>query len=228
VLTVNLSIAAVLEQRQSASLHALWPSLLREALVSLPSVYSMLLLCCICLQDGVSLHHGSAVDTVGPWCCVCACLSNTIIGAISTSLLRSSESTATSNMADDLATDISKTKQKIEKLERHIDTIRTGDETAIKALGYGSRAAADAALNDLTADKRDSYDLLKTYETRLTALTQQQQQSGAGTSMLRVRLALVIFLPQRSCCMLANLVACRVCLVACNPAQLRPASVKHL
>jgi hypothetical protein len=88
VLTVNLSIAEVLEQRQSASLHALWPSLLREALVSLPSGYSMLLLCCICLQDGVSLHHGSAVDTVVPLCCVCACLSKTIIRAISTSFLR--------------------------------------------------------------------------------------------------------------------------------------------
>jgi hypothetical protein len=103
-------------------------------------------------------------------------------------------------MADELATDISKTKKKIEKLERHIDTIRTGDETAIKALGYGSRAAADAALHDLTADKRDSYDLLKTYEARLTAWT-QQQQSVAGASMLPVRQELVMFRCQSSYCM---------------------------
>jgi hypothetical protein len=64
-------------------------------------------------------------------------------------------------MADDLATDISKTKQKIEKLERHIDTIRTGDEAAIKALRYDSRDEAKAALKDLTAGKTDLRKLLK-------------------------------------------------------------------
>jgi hypothetical protein len=128
-------------------------------------------------------------------------------------------------MADDLATDISKTKQKIEKLERHIDTIRTGDEAAIKALRYDSRDEAKAALKDLTAGKTDLRKLLKLDQEKEARL---QQQAGAGTSMPPVLQRVVIIPRLRSCCMLANLVAFRVCLVACNPAQLRPAAVEHL
>jgi chromosome segregation ATPase len=118
-----------------------------------------------------------------------------------------------------LATKITGTEQELQEVKADIKTIRTGDDAAVKALGYDGRDEARAHLPRLEAKEEQLNERLNTYEKqKLTALTQQQQQSGAGTSMLRVRLALVIFLPQRSCCMLANLVACRVCLVACNPA----------
>jgi predicted nucleic acid-binding Zn-ribbon protein len=105
-------------------------------------------------------------------------------------------------MADDLAIDIRDTKERIKKLEQHIDTIRTGSDAAVKALGYGSRAVADATLNDLTAEKAQKNEQLQTlYDTRRAAQTQQQQQSGAGTSMQPVRQELVIFPCQSSYCM---------------------------
>jgi chromosome segregation ATPase len=116
-------------------------------------------------------------------------------------------------MADDLATlstKINTTEEKIEKLERHIAN------NDFAGTPYDDRAEAKAALKDLRAKEvalqNEKVELLK----EKNLLRQQQQQSGAGTSMLRVRLALVIFLLQRSCCVLANLVAFRVCLVACR------------
>jgi hypothetical protein len=119
--------------------------------------------------------------------------------------------TESSNMGDETATlaiKIQTTEEKIEKLERHV----VNNDFA--GTPYDDRAEAKAALKALTAEKaalqNKEVELLK----KENLLLQQQQQS-AGTSMLRVRLALVIFLPQRSCCMLANLVACRVCLGLC-------------
>jgi hypothetical protein len=119
-----------------------------------------------------------------------------------------------------LATKIQTAEEKIEKLERHI----VNNDFA--GTPYDDRAEAKAALKALTAEKaalqnekaalqNEKVELLK----KENLLLQQQQQSGAGTSMLPVRLALVIFLLQRSCCMLANLVAFRVCLFACASAR---------
>ena len=94
-------------------------------------------------------------------------------------------------MADELATlatKITGTEEELQEVKTEIKTIRTGDAAAIKALGYGSRAAADAALPRLQTEKEQLNERLNTYEKqKLTALTQQQQQSGAGTSMLPVR-----------------------------------------
>jgi chromosome segregation ATPase len=107
-----------------------------------------------------------------------------------------------SDMADDLATDISKTKERIEELEDCIDTIRRGNDAAVSALGYGSRDEAKADLPALTAEKAQLNERLNTYEKqKLAILTQQQQQSGAGTSMLPVRQEVVMFPCQSSCCM---------------------------
>lgn len=96
-------------------------------------------------------------------------------------------SAAASDMGDELATlarKIDKAEEKVENLEQRINTIRTGDDAAVEALGYCSRDEAKADLAALTAEKAQKNDQLKIlYETRL-ALTQQQQQSGAGTSML--------------------------------------------
>jgi chromosome segregation ATPase len=136
-------------------------------------------------------------------------------------------------MADELATlaiKILHTEDKIEKLEHEIANLnkRLDENDFTGTVRYSSQEKVEAALKDLTAEKaalqNEKVELLK----KENLLLQQQQQAGAGTSMLPVRLALVILLPQRSCCMLANLVAFRVCLVARNPAQLRPAAVKHL
>jgi hypothetical protein len=125
------------------------------------------------------------------------------------------------NMADDLATlsaKINTTEEKIEKLERHIAN------NDFAGTPYDDRAEAKAALKDLRAKEaalQNEKVALQNKEVELlkkeNLLLQQQQQTGAGTSMLPVRLAIVIFLLPRSCCMLANLVAFRVCLVACIP-----------
>jgi hypothetical protein len=122
-----------------------------------------------------------------------------------------------------LATKIQTAEEKIEKLERHI----VNNDFA--GTPYDDRAEAKAALKALTAEKaalqnekaalQNEKAALQNKEVELlkkeNLLLQQQQQSGAGTSMLPVRLALVILLLQSSCCMLANLVAFRVCLLAC-------------
>ena len=80
-------------------------------------------------------------------------------------------------MGDELATladRISKTEQKAQELEA---AIKKSDEGALKALGYYCRDKAADALARLE-------ERLNTYEKqKLAALTQQQQQSGAGTCM---------------------------------------------
>jgi hypothetical protein len=97
-------------------------------------------------------------------------------------------------MADDLAADIRDTKAELKEVKAAIKTIRTGDDAAVKALGYDSRDEAKADLPALTAKEAQLNDQLKTlYDTRKIALTQQQQQRGAGGSMLPVRQAFVMF-----------------------------------
>jgi chromosome segregation ATPase len=76
-----------------------------------------------------------------------------------------------------LADKIKKLEEKIEKLEQHI----VKDDFA--STPYDDRVEAKAALKDLSAKETQLNDQLKTlYDTRKIALTQQQQQSGAGTS----------------------------------------------
>ena len=87
---------------------------------------------------------------------------------------------ADSGGPQELLADIKKTKEKLEKLEQHIETIRTGNDAAVKALGYGSRDEAKAELKDLKDKEKQLRGLLLQYEARLTA--QQQQQSGGGAS----------------------------------------------
>jgi hypothetical protein len=105
-----------------------------------------------------------------------------------------------------LSTKINTTEEKIEKLERHIAN------NDFAGTPYDDRAEAKAALKDLRAKEvalqNEKVELLK----EKNLLRQQQQQSGAGTS---VRQPVVLFPCQRWCCMLANLVAFIVCLVAC-------------
>jgi septal ring factor EnvC (AmiA/AmiB activator) len=112
-------------------------------------------------------------------------------------------------MADDLATDIRDTKAELKDVTDAIKIIRTGDDAAVKALGYGSRDEAKAHLVRLETEKEQLNEQLKAlYDTRkYIALAQQQQQqqqqqqSGAGTSMLPVRQELVMFPCQSLCCM---------------------------
>jgi hypothetical protein len=96
-------------------------------------------------------------------------------------------------MADELptlATTIKTIEEKIEKLEQHIV------KNDFAGTPYDDRAEAKAALTQLNNQLQTLYD------TRKIALTkQQQQQSGAGTSMLPVRQELVMFRCQSSCCM---------------------------
>jgi hypothetical protein len=100
-------------------------------------------------------------------------------------------------MGDELATLATKmqtAEEKTEKLERHI----VNNDFA--GTPYDDRAEAKAALKALTAEKaalQNEKAALQNKEVELlkkeNLLLQQQQQGGAGTSMLRVRLALVIF-----------------------------------
>jgi CHASE3 domain sensor protein len=107
-------------------------------------------------------------------------------------------------MGDELATladKIKKTEEKVEKLEDHIDTIRTGDDAAAEALVKKLRFKdGDTALEDLRAEKarleNEKVELLK--KENLLRQQQHQQQSGVGTSMLPVRHEAVMFLCQRS------------------------------
>jgi hypothetical protein len=125
----------------------------------------------------------------------------------------------TSNMPDDLATDIRDTKKKIEKLEEDIENLRTGGDDLAKEHGYSTRITA---LESLRAEKLELDKRLTTYEKqKLAALTLQQQQS-AGTSMLPVRQDLVR-LPNFVLYAPANLVAvpsvsCRMQAQACTAA----------
>jgi hypothetical protein len=121
---------------------------------------------------------------------------------------------AASDMADELTSlsaKITATEKELEDVKDAIKTITTGVDAAVEALVKKLRFKdSDEALQSLRAEKarleERSNELLKTKN----LLLQQQQQSGAGTSMLPVRPALVIFLVQRSYCMLANIVAFRV------------------
>jgi predicted RNase H-like nuclease (RuvC/YqgF family) len=104
-----------------------------------------------------------------------------------------------------LARNIKETEDKIEKLEAHMDDLnkrlRTND---FAGTTYDDRAEAKAALKDLKAEKARLDDRLNTlYETRLTA---QQQQSGAGMSMLVCMKDSNPSLPKHSLCMLGCLV----------------------
>jgi uncharacterized protein (UPF0335 family) len=137
-------------------------------------------------------------------------------------------------MADEvatLATTIKTKEEKVERLEERIDTIRTGADAAVMALGYGSRDEAKAHLVRLETEKEQLNDQLKTlYDTRKIALTQQQQQSGVGTSMLPVRPEDVIFPGQRSCCIhqqTLQLSECVVVACASDLAQLQPAAIQQ-
>jgi chromosome segregation ATPase len=93
-------------------------------------------------------------------------------------------------MADELAKlaeKITNTEVELEEVKAAIKIIQTGDDAAVEALVKKLRFRdGDEALKALRADKARLDDRLNTYETRLTALTQQQQHSGAGTSMLPV------------------------------------------
>jgi hypothetical protein len=127
------------------------------------------------------------------------------------------------NMADDLATlstKINTTEEKIEKLERHIannDFAGTpfDDRAEAKAALKDLRAKEAALQNEKVALQNKKVELLKKENLLLKValqnekvellkkenlLLQQQQQSGAGTSMLPMRQEDVISPSQKSCC----------------------------
>jgi hypothetical protein len=130
-----------------------------------------------------------------------------------------SSSAAINSVLDEVINDIKATKEELQAVKRKIGGIEGGDDDLAKEHGYSTRSAALESLRAKEAALQNKEVALQNKEVELlkrgNLLLQQQQQSGAGTSMLPVRLALVIFLFQRSCCMLANPVAFRVCLVAC-------------
>jgi hypothetical protein len=106
-----------------------------------------------------------------------------------------------SNMADDptaLSAKIAATDKELEAVKGKISVIEGGGDDLAKEHGYSTRITA---LESLRVEKVELDKRLTTYEIRLTALTQQQQQSGAGTSMLPVRQEFVVFRCQSSCCM---------------------------
>jgi prefoldin subunit 5 len=91
-------------------------------------------------------------------------------------------------MSNELAADITDTKAELNEVKATIKIIQAGDDAATEALVKKLRFKdSDAALAALRAKEVELDKRLTTYEIRLTALTQQQQQSGAGTSMLPVR-----------------------------------------
>jgi hypothetical protein len=98
-------------------------------------------------------------------------------------------------MSADLATLASKIDKAEKEVQELKDAIRKGDDAALKALGFTTRDKAADAVARLE-------ERLNTYEKqKLAVLTQQQQQqSGAGTSMLPVRQEYVMLPGQRSCC----------------------------
>jgi chromosome segregation ATPase len=117
--------------------------------------------------------------------------------------LLAAHSAAPSNMADELATlatlatEITKTEGKIAPLEQEIIKLNKRlDENDFTGSGrYSSQEKVEAALQELKAKEIQLNNQLQTlYDTRKIALTQQQQQSGAGTSMLPVRQVLVMSL----------------------------------
>jgi hypothetical protein len=104
---------------------------------------------------------------------------------------------SSSAASDELTNDIKATKEELQAVKRKIGIIEGGGDGLAKEHGYSTRITA---LESLRAEKVELDKRLTTYEIRFTALTQQQQQSGAGTSMLPVRQELVMFPCQSSCC----------------------------
>jgi chromosome segregation ATPase len=89
-----------------------------------------------------------------------------------------------------LATEITNTEGKIAPLEQEITTLNKRlDENDFTERGrYSSQEKVEAALLELKTEKAQLNSQLQTlFDTRKIALTQQQQQSGAGASMLPVR-----------------------------------------
>jgi chromosome segregation ATPase len=154
-------------------------------------------------------------------------------------------------MGDELATvaiKILNIEDKIEKLEHEIANLnkRLDENDFTGTVRYSSQEKVEAALKDLKAGKAALQNekaalqnekaalqhkevALQNKEVELlkkeNLLLQQQQQSGAGASMLPLRQEAVLIPCQRSCCMLANLVAgliiisgtCDTVLCFCSP-----------
>jgi hypothetical protein len=88
-----------------------------------------------------------------------------------------------------LANTIKENEEEVKEVRAAIKTIRTGNNAAVEALGYGSRDEAKAALPRLETKEERLEKLLildKEKEARV------QQQSGAGMFMLPVPLGLVL------------------------------------
>jgi hypothetical protein len=119
-----------------------------------------------------------------------------------------SSSAAINSVLDEVIKDIKATKEELQAVKGKIDDIEGGDDDLAKQHGYSTR---NAALESLRAGEQclraEKVELRK----KENLLLQQQQQSGAGTSMLPLRQEAVLIPCQRSCCMLANLVAGCVC-----------------
>jgi Holliday junction resolvasome RuvABC DNA-binding subunit len=97
---------------------------------------------------------------------------------------------AAANMNNELATLANTIKEREEEERELKGAIKTGDEAALKALGYDSREEAKAALKEirklLILDKEDKARL--------------QEQSDAGTFDAAVGQENVIPVRERSCC----------------------------
>jgi acyl-CoA synthetase (AMP-forming)/AMP-acid ligase II len=108
-------------------------------------------------------------------------------------------SLSNSDMGDELTTladKIKKTEEELLEVKADIKAIRTGDDAAVKALDFGSR---DEGLKHLRA-KEIALQNEKVELQKKENLLIEQQQSGAGTSMVPVRQGAVMFPCQRSCC----------------------------
>jgi hypothetical protein len=96
-----------------------------------------------------------------------------------------SSSAASGSFSDELTNDIKATKEELQAVKKKIDVIEGGGDDLAKEHGYSTH---NAALESLRAKEARLDDRLNTYEKqKLAALTQQQQQRGAGRSMLPVR-----------------------------------------
>jgi chromosome segregation ATPase len=127
-----------------------------------------------------------------------------------------------------LATEITNTEGKIAPLEQEITKLNKRlDENDFTERGrYSSQKKVEAALLELKTEKAQLNNQLQTlFDTRKIALAQQQQQSGAGTSMLPVRQELVMFRCQSSCCMHQHTLQLSECVFICK--RLGIASDQH-
>jgi hypothetical protein len=98
-------------------------------------------------------------------------------------------SAAASNMADDLATDIKDTQAELKDVREEIIKLnkRLDENDFTGTVRYSSQEKVEAALSELKAKETQLNNRLDNlYDTRKITLT-QQQESGAGTSMLPVR-----------------------------------------